>query len=120
MKYSCQVWAFVPNCYLDMLGKLQKQVQKVAGPTFAACNSKNVADSSFICWYYFGRSLSELAELSDFCMFMGGLIVIPISCMVFLSPFLHDIRVSMSKIYFLAQLDLRYIYLLNASLLLMI
>ena len=35
MGYSCSAWAGASNCYLDMLDKLQKQVCRTAGLSFA-------------------------------------------------------------------------------------
>ena len=36
MEYCCNVWVSTPNCYLDMLDKLQKQKCRADGPTLAA------------------------------------------------------------------------------------
>ena len=40
-----------------------------------------------------------------FLILMGGLLVILIDCMIFLSPFVDVTRMSMSTVSFLAQLD---------------
>ena len=35
MEYCCQVWAGAPSCYLELIGKLQKQILTTAGPSLA-------------------------------------------------------------------------------------
>ena len=36
MEYCCHVWAGPPNCYLELLDKLQKQICRTVGPSLAA------------------------------------------------------------------------------------
>ena len=36
MEYSCHVWTGAPSCYLELLDKLQKQICRTVGPSFAA------------------------------------------------------------------------------------
>ena len=36
MEYCCHVWAGAPICNLDLLGKLQKQMCRIVGPSLAA------------------------------------------------------------------------------------
>ena len=36
MKYSCHVWAGAPSYYLELLGKLPKQICRIIGPSLAA------------------------------------------------------------------------------------
>ena len=36
MEYCCHVWAGVPSCYLELLGKLQKRICRSVGPSLAA------------------------------------------------------------------------------------
>ena len=36
MEYCCHVWAGAPNCYLDLLDKLQKWIYRIVGPSLAA------------------------------------------------------------------------------------
>ena len=67
-KYCYHVWAGAPNCYLDILDKLQKWVCMTVGPTLATSLEslaihRNVASLSLLCWYYFGRCSSELPDL---------------------------------------------------------
>ena len=68
MEYCCHVWAGAPNCYLELLDKLQKGMCRTVGPSLAAsllslAHRRNVASSSLFYRYYFGRCSSELAEL---------------------------------------------------------
>ena len=68
MEYCCHVLVGASSCYLDMLDKLQKLIYRTVGPTLAASleplgHCRNVASLSFFYSYYFGRCLSELAEL---------------------------------------------------------
>ena len=68
MEYRCHVWAGAPNCYLELLDKLQKQICRTVGPSLAAsleplAHRQNVASLSLFCGYYFGRCSSELAQL---------------------------------------------------------
>ena len=68
MEYCCHVWAGAPNCYLEMLDKLQKRICSTVGPSLAAslepvAHRRNVASLSLFYSYYFGRCSSELAQL---------------------------------------------------------
>ena len=58
--------------------------------------------SSLFYSYYFGRCSSELAQHVPL---VEGLLLILIGCMIFLSPFPDVTRMSMSTVFFLAQLD---------------
>ena len=67
MEYCCQVWAGVASCYLELLKKQQKWICRTVGPSLTAsleplAHRQNVALSLF-CRYYFGRCISEMAEL---------------------------------------------------------
>ena len=93
MEDCCHVWAGVPSCYLELLDKLQKRICRTVGPPLAAsvkplAHRRNVASLSLFYRYYFGRSSAELAELVPLLFFEGGLLVILIDCMIFMSPFL--------------------------------
>ena len=108
MKYCCHIWARAPSWYFEMLDKLQKWIWRMICPSLAACleplwHRRNVASLSLFSKYYFGRCSSELAH--HFLILEVGLIVILIDCMIFLSPLLDVIRMSMSTVSFLAQLD---------------
>ena len=68
MEYCCHVWAGAPSCYLELLGKLQKQICRTVGLSLAAsleplAYHQNVASFSLLYRYYFGRCSSELAQL---------------------------------------------------------
>ena len=107
MEYCCHVWAGGPSCYLELLDKLQKQICRTVCPSFATsleplAHHQNVA--SLFYRYYFGRCSSELAQLVPLPFFEGGLLVILIDCMIFLSSFLDVTKMSVSAVSFLAQL----------------
>ena len=36
MEFCCHVWAGAPNCYLELLDMLQKQICRTVGPSLAA------------------------------------------------------------------------------------
>ena len=68
MEYYCHVWAGAPSCYLELLGKLQKQICRTVGPSLAAsleplAHRRNVASLSLFYSYYFGRCSLELVQL---------------------------------------------------------
>ena len=68
MEYYCHVWPAAPNCYLELLDKLQKRICRPVGPSLAVsleplAHRRNVASSSLFCRYYIGRCSSELAQL---------------------------------------------------------
>ena len=93
MEYCCHVWAGAPSCYLELLDKLQKRICRTVGPSPAAsleplAHCQNVASLSLFYRYYFDRCSAELAQLGPLPFFVGGLLVILIDCMIFLSPFL--------------------------------
>ena len=110
MEYCCHVWAGAPSCYLELLDKLQKWICRTVGPSLAAslgplAHLQNVTSWILFCGYYFGWCSSELAKLVRLPFFKGGLLVILIDCMILLAPFLHVMRISMSTVSFLAQVD---------------
>ena len=110
MEYSCLFWAGAPSCHLGLLDKLQKRICRTVGPSFAASlepmtHRRNMASISLFYRYYFGRCSSELAHLVSLPFSRGGLLVILIDCMIFLSLFLDVRRMSMSTVSFVAQLD---------------
>ena len=103
MEY-CHVWARAPSCYLELLDKLQKQICRTVGPSVAAsleplaCHRNVASFKSFLYRFHF-------------LLLEGGLLVILIDCMIFLSPLLDVTRMSMSIVPFLAQLDFEILYL---------
>ena len=83
-------------------------IYKTVGPSLAAsleplAQCQNVAIKSLFYRYHFGICSSELAHLVP--LPEGGLLIILIDCMIFLLPFLDVIRMSMSTVSFLGQLD---------------
>ena len=68
MEYCCHVWAGAPNCYLELLDKLQKWICRAVVPSLAAsleplAHRQNVASVTLFYRYYFGRCSSELTQL---------------------------------------------------------
>ena len=68
MEYCCHVWAGAPSCYVELLGKLKKQICRIVGPSLAAsleplAHHRNVASLSLFYGYCFGRCSSEPAQL---------------------------------------------------------
>ena len=94
-------------CYL---GKLQKRIFRTVGFSLAAslellAHHWIVASLSLFYSYCVFRCSSTLAQLLPLPYSRGGLLVILIDCMIFLSPFLDFTRMSMSTVSFLRQLD---------------
>ena len=82
----------------------------LVGPSLVAsleplAHCQNVATLSLSYRYYLVDFLENWLNWFHFLFLTGGLIVILIDCMIFLSPFLDVIRMSMSTVYYLAQLD---------------
>ena len=74
MEYCCNVWASIPSCYLELLGKLQKRICRTVGPSLATsleplAHCQNVASLSLFCMYYFSRCLSKLVQLVSLLFF---------------------------------------------------
>ena len=70
IEYRVHILAGTPSCYFELLNKLQKQICRIAGPSFAAsleplahCQSQNVASLKLFYRYYFGRCSSDLAQV---------------------------------------------------------
>ena len=115
MQYCCHVWTGAPNCYLELLDKLQKRICKTVAPSVAAsleslAQHRNVASLSLFHMCYFERCSSELRDIPQnwlnwfHLLFLeGGLLIVLIDCMIFWSPFLEGM--SMSTVSFLAHLD---------------
>ena len=56
MEYCCHVWAGAPNCYLELLDKLQKRICRTVGPSLATsleplAHCRNVASLSLFYRY---------------------------------------------------------------------
>ena len=68
---------------------------------------RNVDDFSVFYRYYFGRCLSELAQLVPLPFSVWRSTRYLIDCMISVSPFLDVIRISMPTLSFLTQVDSR-------------
>ena len=107
MEYCCHVWAGSPSCYLELLGKLQKQICRTVGRLLAdslepLAHRQNVASSSLFYRDYFSRCSCQ--NWFHFLFLKVDLLVIMIDYLIFLSPFLDVPRMAMSTVSFLAQL----------------
>ena len=96
MEYCRHIWASDPNCYLELLDKLQKQIYRTVGPSLAAsleplAHCRNVASLSLFYRYYFGRFSSELAQLVPLPFSRGR-------CTLY-SDRLHDFLVTIPRCY---------------------
>ena len=109
MEYCCHIWTGAPNCYLELLDKIQKPICKTVDPSRTTsleplAHHQNVASLSLFYRYYFGRCSSELVQL----------VLLPFSrwrstpysdrLHDFLSPFLDVTWMPMSIVSFLKQL----------------
>ena len=45
MEYCCHIWAGAPSCCLELLGKLQKRICRIVGPSLAASLESLVVES---------------------------------------------------------------------------
>ena len=120
MKYCCHLWAGAPNCYLELLEKLQKRICRAVGLSLAGSleplvSRQNVACLSLFYRYFFGRFSSGLAQLVPLPYSRGR--------STHYSDTFHDFSVSIPRCYkdfsivsFLAQLDSGIICLWNAFL----
>ena len=95
IEYCCHFWAGAPSCYLELLDKLQKRICTTVGPSLTVS-----LESLTHC-----RNLNVHLNWFNFLILEGGLLVILIDCMIFLSPFLDVTWMSKSIVSFLAQLD---------------
>ena len=110
MECCCHVWAGAPNCFQELLDKLQKWICKTVGPSLAyslepLAYRRNPASLSLLYRYYLVEFHLNWLNCFHFLILEGDLLVILIDYMIFLSPFLDVTRVSMSTVSFIAQLD---------------
>ena len=116
MEYCCHVWAGASSCSLDMLYELQKPVCRNVGSTPSPSleqldDCRNVANESLLYRYIW----TDRTGSASFFSWKVPLILW--DCMIFSSPFLDFIRMSISTVPFLAQLDFGFLCLQNAFLL---
>ena len=110
MEYCCYVWAGAPSCYFELLDKLQKQTCRTVGPSLAASGEpldhcRNVTTLVFSIGITLVDVLQHWLNWYHSLFLKGGLLVILIDCMIFLSPFLDVTSMSMSAVSFLTQQD---------------
>ena len=110
MEYCCHVWAGVPSCYLELLDKLQKRMYWTVGPSLDASLEplalrRNVSSLSLFYRYYFGRCLSEHAQLVPLPYSQGRSTRHSDRLHDFLSQFLDITRIFISIVSSLVQLD---------------
>ena len=112
-----------PCCYLNMLHKLQKRLCRTIVPSLTAslkllAHCRNLHCVKCLYWEFFWSKCRKISTRKTpntdffhavFFILVAGLLVILIDCMIFLSSFLHVIR--MSTVYFLAPLDSVIIWL---------
>ena len=108
MEYCCHIWAGDPVATLDLLEKLQKQICRIFGPSLgASLEPVNPCESCEV--FSIGITLVDVLQnwfnWFHFLFLEGGLLVILISCMIYLSPFLDVTRMSMSTVSFLTKLN---------------
>ena len=102
IEYCC-VLTGTPICYLVIMSKIQKRMYSIVGAsleTLAYC--QNVTSLTLSYRYYFGKCLIELA----LHFFVVRLLVNLMGYMISFSSFLDVNKMSMSIVYFLAQLDI--------------
>ena len=106
MEYCCDVWAGAPSCYWELFDKPQKRICRTVGPLLAAsieplAHCQNMVSLSFFISITLVDVLQNWLNWFHFLFFEGGLLIIPIDCMIFLSPYLDVTRMSMLTVSFL-------------------
>ena len=91
--------ASAPNCYLELLDKLQKRTCRTVDPSLTP-SLEHLAHSQNMASLSIGR-----CSLIYVFQNWGDLLVILTGGMIFLSPFLDVTRMSMLTVSFLTQLD---------------
>ena len=108
-EYFCHVWTGAPSCSLEMSDILQKMDSRTAGPSPAASLNPWLIVEMYPAYVFsVGITLVDVhlnwINWFNFLILEGGLLVILIDCMIFLSPFLDATRMSTSTVFFLTQL----------------
>ena len=109
MKYGYHVWADASSLYFELIQKLQKWIRRTVVPSLGSslehlAHRRNVASLSLLIDITLVDVLSNWLNWFHFLFLEGGLFVILIECMIFISPFLDVTRMSMSTVSFLAHL----------------
>ena len=105
MEYCCHIWAGAPSCYLELLeyaGLLVLHLLLLLNPWLIV---KMWPAQVFSIGITLVDVLQNWLDWFHFLFLEGGLLVILIECMIFLSPFLYVTRMYMSTVSFLTQLD---------------
>ena len=114
MEYYCHVWAVAPSCYLqEYVGLLVLNLLLLLNLWH---NVEMWPDQVFSIGITLVDVLQNWLNCFHFLFIEGGLLVILIDCMIFLSSFLDVTRMSMSVVSFLAQLRSGTLCLQNAIL----
>ena len=121
MEYCSYVWVGAPSYYLELLDKLQKQICKTVSSILATsleplAHRQNVASLSLSIGITLVYVDLNWLNWFHFLSLEGGVLVILIDCITFLSPILDVTRIYMSIVSFLGQLDSAILCLLNAFL----
>ena len=110
VEYCCHFWAGAPSCYLKLLDKLQGRICRTVGPSRATsleslAHPQNVDNVSCSIGITLVDVHLKWLNWFHFLIFNGGLLIILIDSMIFLSPFLDVTRLFISTVYFLPRLD---------------
>ena len=110
MEYCCQVWSGTPNCYLELLDKLQIRICRTVGSSLAASIESSLKYGQLrsflqvLLWQIFFKT--GLTGSTSF--FSREVYLLLIDCMIFLSPFPDVKRIAMSRVSFLASQTLEF------------
>ena len=117
-EYCCHAWADAPSCYLELLEKLQKRISRTVVLHLLLLFKPWLINESLV--FSIGITLVDVHlnwfNWLHFLFLKGGLLVILIDCMIFLSPFIGVTRMSTSTISFFTQLDSGILCIKNAFL----
>ena len=120
VEYCYYVWADAPNCSLDKLDKLQKQACRIVGPV---CRSVDPTLPVELLAHHLNEAYLKsflvdvhlnLPNWFHFLIHMVGPPVIFIDHIIYLSPLLYVIKMSILTVSFLIQLDSGILFQLNA------
>ena len=109
MEYYCHAWAGAPSCYLEMLDYKKEYVGLLVLHLLPLWNHWLIIQMEPELVFSIGITLVDVhlnwSNWLHFLILKRGLLVILKDCMNFLPPFLDVIRMSISTVSFLAQLD---------------
>ena len=121
MEYCCHILAGAPSCYLELLDKLKSEYAGLLIlHLLLLLNPWLIVKMQPAEVFSIGITLVDVhlnwLNQIHFLILKGGLLVILIDYMIFLSPVLAVTRMSMSTVYFLAKLGSGILCLQNALL----